>query len=37
MEWRRAVAIWHIAGQFEENLRQEKIAFDHFEKLQRLL
>ena len=36
-ERRRAVAVWRIAGQFEEDLREEKIAFDHFEELRRLL
>jgi hypothetical protein len=37
MERRHAMAVWHITGQFEENLRQQKIAFDHFEELRRLL
>src|SRR5262245_32454958 len=37
MKRRRAVAVWRIAGQLEEDLRQEKVTFDHFEQLRRLL
>jgi hypothetical protein len=37
MERHGVEGVWQIAGQLEQDLRQEKVAFDHFEELRRFL